>query len=193
MPGFWEFLFLAPLPKFKWVLAIWPIISHKCDSRHFSTKVCKSFLRVKMLNRCGFWGKRDTFVWKFSLLGDEWSPLRAFSACGQILKKNPGKGQTPSHPGIVFWDRMVHQPLSYFSTDSKCQKVKKDSFRIQIQWVMANAGVVTWDLRQSKSLLGGEGVKWEWDGMLAGWGKWGDQKGAAETGRNCKKVGGRVG
>ena len=35
------------------VLAIWPIISHKCDSRHFSTKVRKSFLRVKMLNRQG--------------------------------------------------------------------------------------------------------------------------------------------
>ena len=155
----------------------------------FSTKVRKSCLRVKMLNRCGWM----IYSGEISLFGDKWSPLRAFSACGQILKKNPGKGQTPSHPGIVFWDRMVHQPLSYFSTDSKCQKVKKDSFGIQIQWVMANAGVVTWDLRRSKSLLGGERVKWEWDGMLAGWGKWGDQKGAAETGRNCKKVGGRVG
>ena len=140
-----------------------------------------------------FWGIRNTFVGKyhFLVINDHlWGPSVHVD---KSLKKNPGKGQTPSHPGIVFWDRMVHQPLSYFSTDSKCQKVKKDSFGIQIQWVMANAGVVTWDLRQSKSLLGGEGVKWEWDGMLAGWGKWGDQKGAAETGRNCKKVGGRVG
>ena len=43
--------------------------------------------------------KRDTFVGKLSLLGDEWSPLRALSACGQILHKNPGKGQTPPHSG----------------------------------------------------------------------------------------------
>ena len=28
-----------------------------------------------------------------------WSPLRALSACGQILHKNPGKGQTPPHSG----------------------------------------------------------------------------------------------
>ena len=39
--------------------------------------------------------KRDIFVGKLSLLGDEWSPLRALSACGPILHKNPGKGQTP--------------------------------------------------------------------------------------------------
>ena len=39
--------------------------------------------------------KRDIFVGKLSLLGDEWSPLRALSTCGQILHKNPGKGQTP--------------------------------------------------------------------------------------------------
>ena len=45
-----------------------------------------------------FWGKRNTFVEKLSLLGDEWSPLRALSACGQILHKNPGKGQTPLPP-----------------------------------------------------------------------------------------------
>ena len=38
-------------------------------------------------------------MWKLSLLGDEWSPLRALSACGQILHKNPGKGQTPPHSG----------------------------------------------------------------------------------------------
>ena len=43
--------------------------------------------------------KRDIFVGKLSLLGDEWSPLRALSACGQILHKNPGKGQTPPHSG----------------------------------------------------------------------------------------------
>ena len=42
-----------------------------------------------------FWGKRNTFVGKLSVLGDEWSPLRALSACGQILHKNPVKGQTP--------------------------------------------------------------------------------------------------
>ena len=31
------------------------------------------------------------FAWNF----DEWSPLRALSACGQIPHKNPGKGQPP--------------------------------------------------------------------------------------------------
>ena len=35
--------------------------------------------------------KRNTFVGKLSLLGDEWSPLRTLSACGQILQKNPGR------------------------------------------------------------------------------------------------------
>ena len=30
------------------------------------------------------------------------SPLRVLRACGQILQKNPGKGQTPPHPCLYF-------------------------------------------------------------------------------------------
>ena len=48
---------------------IWPIISRKCDSRQFSTKVRKSFLRVKMLNRCGFWGKKGHFCGEIITFG----------------------------------------------------------------------------------------------------------------------------
>ena len=47
--------------------------ARKCDPRHFSAKVRKSFLRVKMLNRSDVVSgeKRDIFVGKLSLLGDE--------------------------------------------------------------------------------------------------------------------------
>ena len=72
MPEFWEHLVLAPLPKMMMMMMMnMNIIPRKCDSRQFSTKVRKSFLRVKMLNRCGFWGKKGHFVGKLSLLGDE--------------------------------------------------------------------------------------------------------------------------
>ena len=49
-----------------------------------------------MLNRCGW--IRNTFVRKyhFLVINDH---LWALSACGQILQKNPGRGQTPPHPG----------------------------------------------------------------------------------------------
>ena len=59
-------------------------------------------------------GEKEHFWGKLSLLGDEWSPLRALSACGQILQKNPGKGQTPPTPiqaMPVFWARMVRHPI----------------------------------------------------------------------------------
>ena len=56
-----------PLIQASW--AIWPIISRKCDSRQFSTKVRKSFLRVKMLNRCGFWGKKGHFCGEIITFG----------------------------------------------------------------------------------------------------------------------------
>ena len=48
-----------------------------------------------MLNWCGFWGK-GTLLWgKLSLLGDEWSPLRALNACGQILHKIQARVRPP--------------------------------------------------------------------------------------------------
>ena len=54
------------------IQASWAIIARKCDLWNFSTKVHKSFLRVKMLNRWStILGKRNTFVGKLSLLGDE--------------------------------------------------------------------------------------------------------------------------
>ena len=54
---------------------------------------CSQTAGIGRINSLG--NTRNTFVWKLSLVGDEWSPLRALSACGQILHKNPGKGQTP--------------------------------------------------------------------------------------------------
>ena len=44
---------LTPHPLILVSWRIWPLKAHICDSRHFSTKVRKSFLRVKMLNKCG--------------------------------------------------------------------------------------------------------------------------------------------
>ena len=54
-----------------------------------------------------FCGEIITFGW-WMITFDE-GPL---SACGQILLKNPGRGQTPpiqAMPG--FWERMVRQPM----------------------------------------------------------------------------------
>ena len=70
-----------------------------------------------------FWGKRNTFLGKLSLFGDEWSPLRALSVWGQILHKNPGKGQTPpikAMPG--FWEGMVGHPIPKWDTFLKIQQ-----------------------------------------------------------------------
>ena len=65
--------------------------------------------------------KRDTFVGKLSLLGDEWSPLRALSACGQILQKiQAGVRPPPIQAMPVFWERMERQPLPKLGKDWKC-------------------------------------------------------------------------
>ena len=72
---------LTPHPLIQASWAIWPIISRKCDSRQFSTKVRKSFLRVKMLNRCGWMiysGGKGTLLWgnyHFWVMNDHlWGP-----------------------------------------------------------------------------------------------------------------------
>ena len=67
---------------------------------------------------------------KLSLLGDESSPLRALSACGQILHKNPGKGQTlpiPAMPG--FWEFLFLEPLP--NAESKMSQYYHHQYRLQ--------------------------------------------------------------
>ena len=45
-------------------------------------------------------------------LGDEWSPLRALNACGQILQKKSRQGPDPPILAMpVFWEVLGGQPL----------------------------------------------------------------------------------
>ena len=49
---------------------------------------------------------------KLSLLGDEWSPLRALSACGQILHKIQARVRPPPIQAMpAFWEYLVRQPI----------------------------------------------------------------------------------
>ena len=60
-------------------------------------------------------GNKEHFCGEISLFGDKWSPLWALSACGQILQKIPGRGQTPPHPMHGFGKQMVRQPIPKWS------------------------------------------------------------------------------
>ena len=94
------------------VLEIWPIISRKSDSQHFSTKERKSFLRVKMLNWCGYWGK-GTLLWgnyHFWVLNDHlWGASvhvdKSFTKIQARVRPPP----IPAMPG--FWEFLFLEPL----------------------------------------------------------------------------------
>ena len=60
-----------------------------------------------------FLGNKEHFCREISLFGDKWPHLRALSACGQILQKNPGMGQISPPIQVMpgFWERMDWKPL----------------------------------------------------------------------------------
>ena len=72
-------------------MCVWDISDSWWNSRH---DICQ-IIYTNRLWTVAFWWKRNTFVGKLSLLVDEWSPLRALSACGQILKKKSRQGSDP--------------------------------------------------------------------------------------------------
>ena len=69
-----------------------------------------------------FSGEWEHLCGEISLFGDKWSPLRALSACGQILQKNPGRGQTlpPSWQCLYFASFRTGTPsLNWFQSLGK--------------------------------------------------------------------------
>ena len=100
-----------PLIQASW--AIWPIISRKCDSRQFSTKVRKSFLRVKMLNRCGFWGKKGHFCGEIITFG-WWMITFEGPQCmwtNPSQKSRQGSDPPPIQAMPEFWEHLDLAPL----------------------------------------------------------------------------------
>ena len=99
-----------------------------------------------MLNRCGFWGKKGHFYGEIFTFWYEWSPLRALSACGQILHKNPGKGQTP--PPIqampVFWELLDRQPIP---KEEKVIFYESLNVQKQARWSLLYISAGLWRMR----------------------------------------------
>ena len=119
-----------PHPVFQASWAIWPIISRKCDSRQFSTKVRKSFLRVKMLNRCGFWGKKGHFCGEIITFG-WWMITFEGPQCmwtNPSQKSRQGSDPPPIQAMPVFWELLVRHSIPKWVTKEGLEPARATNY-----------------------------------------------------------------